>query len=74
MKRVVVGINSMGPQEGLAEMALPQHSRAFRRHLKIERVQTLVRKNPDLVRPKLASLSLQRQAPHTTAPMRAAGR
>ena len=35
---------------------MPQHSRAFKRQLKMERVEALVRSNPKLIKPKLAKL------------------
>jgi hypothetical protein len=44
--RVVIGINTFGPEEGLVEARLPLHSAAFRRALKLQRLEAVLARLP----------------------------
>lgn len=44
--RVVIGINTFGPEEGPVEARLPLHSAAFRRALKLQRLEAVLARLP----------------------------
>ena len=55
LRRVVIGINSMGRAEGPSEAALPQHSKAFKRHLKLQQLESMLKDMPPEARSKLVA-------------------
>ena len=46
LRRVVIGINSFGPREGPSEQELPQHSAAFKRYLKLQQLERMLKDMP----------------------------
>ena len=67
LRRVVIGINSMGRVEGPSECALPQHSKAFKRHLKLTQLEAMLRDMPPEARSKLVARAKGKVAARETA-------
>ena len=62
LRRVVIGINSMGAQEGIVEARVPQHSRAFNRMLREQKLKAMVAQNPQLLAMAAAKLQAKTNA------------
>lgn len=72
LQRVVLGINSMGFIEGPTEMRVPQHSKAFKRMMQLERLsahlggpEQLARKLLEMRKRKLANQTAVNARPHS---------
>ena len=53
LRRVVVGINTFGHVEGPSEAALPQHSKSFKRHVKLQQLEKMLVEMDPRARSKL---------------------
>ena len=71
MRRVVVGINSMGFVEGPMELEVPQHSAAFRKMVKTEML--LQKLGPEQLLKKLHAIRRRRAAAAAAAAAAAGG-
>jgi len=71
MRRVVVGINSMGFVEGPMELEVPQHSAAFRKMVKTEML--LQKLGPEQLLKKLHAIRRRKAAAAAAAAAAAGG-
>ena len=67
LKRVVVGINTFGHIEGPSEAALPQHSKAFKRHVKLQQLEKMLVEMDPQARSNLVARARDKVAARHTA-------